>query len=112
MLAGRERRGRPPASSASHAGFRPAAVARQLLSQHTAQRVFEILFGRFRKGAQRRIDERLIAAASGLVNLLSKPLEDIVVDPDGDSRLARRGAKNSAAPAILEVVLFLHLVPS
>jgi hypothetical protein len=75
-------------------------VSGQLLSQDPAQGLFEILFARFRKAAQSIIDESLIAAASGLVNLPPEPLKDVVVDPNRDSRFARPNGNNSAAPTM------------
>src|SRR5258708_607673 len=76
--------------------------------QHTTQGTFEILFGRLRDAAQSLVDEGLIAPPSGLVNLIPKPLKDVVVDPDGDSRLAGRGAKNGTATTVPKIVLLLH----
>ena len=73
---------------------------------------FEVLVGRFREAAKSIVDERLIATASGLVNLVPEPVKKVIVDPNGDSRLARRSAKNRAAPTIPKVVLLLHLTPS
>jgi ABC-type glycerol-3-phosphate transport system substrate-binding protein len=50
--------------------------------------VFEITFGRFRKAAEGIIDECLIAPTSSLMHLAPGPLKDVVVDPNGDSRLS------------------------
>jgi hypothetical protein len=40
------------------------------------------------------------------VNLVPEPLKNVIVDPNGDSRLARRSAKNRAALTIPEVDCF------
>jgi hypothetical protein len=42
------------------------------------------------------------------VNLVPEPLEDVIVDPDGDPRLAGRSAQNGTTPPMPEVVLFLQ----
>jgi len=34
------------------------------------------------------VDQTLIVTAAGPIHLLTKPVEDIVIEPDGDSRLA------------------------
>src|SRR5215813_8043833 len=87
-------------------------VPRQFLSQNPTQRVFETVFGRLGKCSESIIDERLIAAAPSLVNLLPEPVQNFIVNSNGDPRLARRGTKNRAPAAAPEVVLSLHRASS
>jgi hypothetical protein len=64
------------------------------------------------EAAQRLVDQRLITAAPGLVNLRPEPLKNVIVDTDRDTRLAGRRTNDGAAVTVSEVVLLLHLIPS
>jgi hypothetical protein len=82
------------------------------LSEHTAEGVFEVMVGRFNKTAESIIDEGLIATAPRSVDLLPEPPKNVLVDPNRDPRLARRGLNNGATSPVAEVILLLHLAPS
>lgn len=54
------------------------------------------------------IHHRLVVAATGGIDPVAEPAEDIVVDPNGDPGLTRRGREDRAALAFAEVVVPLH----
>jgi hypothetical protein len=55
-----------------------------------------------------RIDERLIAAASGAMNLFAKPLQQIAIDADCDPRLPCRRLQDRPAFSTSKVVPRFH----
>lgn len=79
-----------------------------LLAHHASKRLFQRLpFGRY-IFSERLIHHDLIAAASGSVNLILEPIEDISVNPDGDARLPRRDSHDGSALTFAEIVFFFH----
>ena len=62
--------------------------------------------------SRRAVDEGLIVPAARVMDLVAKPLENVVVNPDCDSSLAWRGLDDRATFASAEIVFFLHLAPS
>ena len=57
------------------------------------------------------VDEALIVPAAGLVHLAPKPVQNVVVEPDGDSGLALGNGHDRSALAAAEVVFTFHCFP-
>jgi hypothetical protein len=53
------------------------------------------------------VDHRLVTSTTGFLRLLPEPREDVLVDPDSDSRFAGL-RENRATLGAAEVVLFFH----
>ena len=57
---------------------------------------------------ERRIDEGLVVAAAGSMDLILERLQDILVDPDRDPGLPGGKRDDRAAPCLAEVVFLSH----
>jgi len=55
---------------------------------------------------QRLVDQRLIVAAASLVDLVAKPVQNVGVDADGDTRLAGGRLHDGSAFGVVEIMLF------
>jgi hypothetical protein len=80
----------------------------KLLPHDTAQGCFNGLGWRIDQLPQRLIDQRLVIAAAGVIYLLVKPGDDVVVQTDGDARLAGRHTEHRTALGVRELVLLTH----
>lgn len=60
--------------------------------------------------AESIVDEGLVAAAAGCLDALSEEVQEVVVEPDGDTRLAGLDGDDRAATAATEIVVFAHVV--
>jgi hypothetical protein len=59
--------------------------------------------------AQRVVDQALIVGTPSAVYDRLKMLDNVVVEPNGDSRLSRRLGDDRTSPGLAEIVLPLHL---
>src|SRR5262245_11392938 len=84
--------------------------ARELFANDPPQRLLQR--GLVHVLAQREIDQGLVAAARPLMDLAAEVIEDVVIQPDGDPRLAALRRQDSAARGLGEVILVLHSSPS
>ena len=68
---------------------RPVPLRRsaQLLTNNAAKRFLERLIRAFHLPAQTFVDERLIVASSGAFHLVANPLQNLIVEANGDARL-------------------------
>ncbi len=83
-------------------------VLRELFSNYATQSFLQVLGVHFNVGPQRQVDESLLIATTRGMNLGSKPFQNVVIDPNRDSGLARRGGQNCPSLRLSEIVLFLH----
>lgn len=85
-------------------------VALEFLSDHTSQCGLQDAFLRLDVLAKCGINHGLVVTAPGCVHLIPEPLQDIVVDPDGDLGFSglRRNDWATSSPA--EIVTVFHLV--
>src|SRR5262249_49193343 len=88
---------------------RPSAVS-ELFADHAPQRPFERLALLGDEFAQSEVDQRLVVAAAGRMDLFAKPCEDVVVEADRDPSLAGGHGHDRPAFAPSEVVAPLHRV--
>jgi hypothetical protein len=82
--------------------------AAEFLADHPAQRRFKRLATASHEISQSLIDKTLIVAATRLIHLVSKPLEDILIKPNGDTRLTLWNRHDGASLALAEVVFLPH----
>jgi len=61
---------------------------------------------------QRPVDQVLVTPASCFINLLAKPVQNVVVQPDRDPRLAARHLDHRPPLAFREIVVLLRLISS
>ena len=84
----------------------------QFFPNHPPDSGFEetfILFDILMKGF---IDHSLIIPTTGYIRFISKPIKNFVIDPDGDSRFARRRGNYRADLSSLAEVIFGFHIPS
>src|ERR1700689_1370294 len=67
---------------------KPSAPGSKLLSQHAAQRSLQRLVLALDMIAERRVYHRLIVSATSIVDLLLKPSQQVVVNPNRNPSLA------------------------
>lgn len=90
----------------------PWSSRAQFLANDAPQGVLEELSPPLDILSEGLIDEHLLVAASSGVDLVLEPLEEIIVEADGDSRLPL-GDRNHRSPlGLAEVVLFPHVLIS
>ena len=63
------------------------AGAANLLADYPAQRSFERFSGTTDVIAQSVVDQALVVAATGFLNLITEPIDYIVIEANGDPRL-------------------------
>jgi hypothetical protein len=80
----------------------------QFLTDHAPQGVFERRLVALDVVAQGRVDEALVVPAPGSIHLITIPINDVGIQPDGDAGLERRGGQDRAALAFAEVVALFH----
>jgi hypothetical protein len=54
------------------------------------------------------IYKRLVVSSPGFMNAFFKPIQDILIDPDGNPCLAKGRSKNRASFSIAEIKLGFH----
>src|SRR5690242_6080445 len=84
----------------------------QFFPHHPPQNGFQWFLRPLDVRAQRLIDQVLIASASRIVDLLAKPVQNVVIKADRNARLAARDFDDRAPPAFREIVLLLHVLSS
>src|SRR5882757_6691933 len=82
----------------------PAQFLADDATKHDLERFLTIL----NEGPEGIVDLGLVVPASCQVGLLSKPVEHVVVEANGDAGLARRRRHNGAASGVGEVVVLTH----
>jgi hypothetical protein len=88
--------------------------ALEFFADNAAQGVFEgfpIGFILLDIVAEDVVDEGLVVAAACEVNLLAKPIEDVVVEADGDASFVGGEGADWASFALAEVVVGFHSYP-
>jgi hypothetical protein len=83
----------------------------ELVSNHAPQHGIQGFQLLAREGSEGLIDERLVVPAPGVVNLLSKPIQNVVVEPNRDSGFLGWHPQNRSAPALAEVIFLLYDPP-
>jgi hypothetical protein len=90
--------------STSHTA-RPLA---EFLAENTPNCTLERFRPTSRILAQSVVDERLVTTPPSRMHLLPKPVDHVVVEPDGDPGLSLRDRNHSAALTLRKVVLLRH----
>jgi hypothetical protein len=101
-------------SSDRDSSFLMLVNALEFFTDNAAQGVFEgfpIGFILLDIVAEDVVDEGLIVSATCEMNLLAKPVEDVVVEADGDAGFVGAEGSNRAAFALAEVVGGFHGYP-
>jgi hypothetical protein len=75
----------------------------KLVSTYTPQSRFQRLMLPIHETAQRQVDTRLVVTASRIVNLLTKPVQNVIVQPNRDPRLSGRHFQNRTPPSFAEI---------
>src|SRR5271157_2784923 len=83
----------------------------QLLADDAAERGFQRLLYAPNVLPKSGVDQALIVAAAGPVHLLPKPVENVVIEPYGDSGLALGHRHDGSAFCVAEVVFTFHCFP-
>src|SRR6266853_512157 len=96
------------AQTESHFRSFELACAAEFVSNYTPQSGLQRLLLLAHVVAQRFVQKRLVVAATGVVNLLAKPVQNVLVEPDGDAGFSRRDPQDRATPALAEVIFLLH----
>src|SRR5208283_1395730 len=88
-----------------------SACVPEFLADDAAKRGFQRLLGAANVLPKGVVDQALIVAAAGPVHLLPKPVENVVIKPDGNSSLALWHRHDGAAFCVAEVVFTFHCFP-
>lgn len=80
----------------------------QFLTHHASHDFFERLCMRLDIFTQGVVDQRLVVAAARGMHLVTKPLQDVVIDPDRDARLAMHYRIDGATRSLAEVIGCFH----
>ena len=89
--------------------LRSDATLRQFLAKHAPQGRFQWLDLSANVLFQGIIDPRLVIAAARGVDLCFEPLDDVIIQSDGDPRLARRQGAYRTTARLREVVFLSHI---
>ncbi len=84
------------------------SVLPHFLSNHPPEQPFKVFAIGSDVVSQCLVDHCLVTAAPGIMNAGAEPVEDIVIDPDGNPGLARRGSDHRPSFALAEVVSLFH----
>lgn len=87
-------------------------MAPEFLTDHDTERVFQVMVPALDEFAEGSVHETLVVAAACGMNLLSEPPEQVIIDPDRDSSLARWETQHGASDGGRKVVFPLHLLLS
>src|SRR5271167_91881 len=90
--------------------FLSAGVA-QFFPDDAAKRGFQRLLCAPNVLPKSVVDKALVVTTAGPVHLLPKPVENVVIEPDGDSGLALRHRHDGSAFCVAEVVFTFHCFP-
>src|ERR1700719_2516428 len=99
------------AQAGSYFGCCELTCAAEFVSNYTPQSGLQRLLLLAHEVAQRFVKKGLVVPATGVVNLLAKPVQNVLVEPDGDTGFSRRDPQDRAAPALAEVIFLLHSPP-
>jgi len=83
----------------------------EFFADDAAEGGFEGFVGAADVLAQGFVDQRLVVAAAGFVDLMTEPVENIVIEPDGDPGFPLGNREHRAALAFAEIVFTLHWFP-
>ena len=77
----------------------PPFGSRQFFAHHAPQRLFQRLLSSLYVLSQDAVDEGLVVPTASIVDLLAEPIQHVVVETDGDTRLpGRRRHHGTALP--------------
>src|SRR5438552_4476761 len=85
--------------------------AAKFLADDASHNLLDGLFRMLHVAPQCRVDERLIVTATGFIDLLLEPCQHVIVQTDGDPRLALRHVYYRASLRFAEVVFTFHALP-
>src|SRR3989304_8426256 len=80
----------------------------ELFSYHSPNHGLDLILAARNELLERIVDQRLVVASAGLVDLPTEPVENVVIDSNGDARLAFGGFDHRAPFRFAEVVVLAH----
>jgi hypothetical protein len=64
---------------------------------------------KLRNASLMSVNERLVVSASRIINLLTKPVQNLNVQPNRDAGLSRRHLQYRTPSAFAEIIFLLHI---
>src|SRR5260370_379360 len=92
--------------------FHPSTRPAQLFPHHPSQYSFQRFLRAPDVRAQRLVDQVLITSTARIIDLLAEPVQNIIIQPDRNARLAARNLDHRPPLAFREIVLLLHVLSS
>ena len=91
-------------------GVRCFSHGAEFLAYHLPERGLELSFMHLDVASESVVDQCLVASAARCVHGIAEPLQDIVVDSDGDPGFARLGREHRATASLAEIVVLFHVM--